>query len=144
MTDKPIEWIGAAKAELMDFPADARRRTGFELRSIQQGDPPSDFKPMSIVELMISSSTQNIFEELGFPPEESENLRIRSDLMISLRQLIRSRQWTSEQAAQHFKTTVDRVEELLAGEIDRFQMEQLITMLSYAGMQVRVEVTAAA
>ncbi|WP_309729693.1 type II toxin-antitoxin system RelE/ParE family toxin [Chamaesiphon sp. OTE_75_metabat_556] len=33
----------------MDFPDDARRRAGFELRSIQQGDFPSDFKPMSTV-----------------------------------------------------------------------------------------------
>jgi phage-related protein len=49
MPDKPIEWIGAAKAELMDFPTDARRKSGFELRSIQQGDPPSDFKPLAIV-----------------------------------------------------------------------------------------------
>jgi phage-related protein len=49
MNDKPIEWIGAAKKDLMDFPDDARRQAGFELRSIQQGDLPSDFKPMSIV-----------------------------------------------------------------------------------------------
>jgi phage-related protein len=49
MTDKPIEWVGAAKKDLMDFPDHARRQAGFELRSIQQGDFPSDFKPMSTV-----------------------------------------------------------------------------------------------
>jgi phage-related protein len=49
VTGKPIEWIGAAKKDLMDFPDDARRQVGFELRSIQQGDFPSDFKPMSTV-----------------------------------------------------------------------------------------------
>jgi phage-related protein len=49
MTDKPIEWIGAAKKDLMDFSDDARRQAGFELRSIQQGDLASDFKPMSTV-----------------------------------------------------------------------------------------------
>lgn len=49
MTDKPIEWIGTAKKDLMDFPDDARRQAGFELRSIQQGDLASDFKPMSTV-----------------------------------------------------------------------------------------------
>jgi phage-related protein len=49
VTDKPIEWIGRAKEDLIDFPDDARRQAGFELRSIQQGDFPSDFKPMSIV-----------------------------------------------------------------------------------------------
>lgn len=49
MADKPIEWVGSAKEDLMDFPDDARRKAGFELRSIQQGDMPSDFKPMPIV-----------------------------------------------------------------------------------------------
>jgi phage-related protein len=49
MDEKIIEWVGAAKAELMDFPDDARRRAGFELRLIQQGNVPSDFKPMSDV-----------------------------------------------------------------------------------------------
>jgi phage-related protein len=49
MTDKPIEWVGAAKRDLMDFSDDARRQAGFELRTIQQGDLPSDFKPMSII-----------------------------------------------------------------------------------------------
>jgi phage-related protein len=57
VTDKPIEWIGRAKEDLIDFPDDARRQAGFELRfsrgdaprTIQQGDFPSDFKPISIV-----------------------------------------------------------------------------------------------
>jgi phage-related protein len=49
MTDKPIEWVGSAKEDLIDLPGDARRKAGFELRSIQQSDVPSDFKPMPIV-----------------------------------------------------------------------------------------------
>ncbi len=49
MTDKPLEWIGRSKEDLMDFPDDARRKAGFELRSIQQGDVASDVKPMSTI-----------------------------------------------------------------------------------------------
>ncbi len=37
----------------------------------------------------IMMMTHSVFEDLGFPPNEAENLRIRSDLMISLRKLIR-------------------------------------------------------
>jgi predicted XRE-type DNA-binding protein len=88
-------------------------------------------------------TNRNIFEELGFSVEESENLRVRSDLMISLRKLIRSNQWSLEEAALQLKTTIDCVEELLAGKIDHFQIEPLITMLTHAGMKVRVEVVAA-
>jgi predicted XRE-type DNA-binding protein len=92
----------------------------------------------------MTQTSQNVFEELGFSAEESENLRVRSDLMISLRKLIRSKQWSLEEAAVQLKTTIDRVEELMAGDIDRFQVELLITMLSHAGMRVRVEIVAAA
>jgi predicted XRE-type DNA-binding protein len=88
----------------------------------------------------MTQTSKNIFEEIGFSVEESENLRIRSDLMISLRKLIRSREWSLEEAALHLKTTIDCVEALLAGKIDRFQVEPLITMLTHAGMKVRVEI----
>jgi predicted XRE-type DNA-binding protein len=91
----------------------------------------------------MTQTNQNIFEELGFSAEESENLRVRSDLMISLRKLIRSNQWSLEEAALQLKTTNDCVEGLLAGDIDRFQVEPLITMLAHAGMKVRVEIVAA-
>jgi predicted XRE-type DNA-binding protein len=71
--------------------------------------------------------------------------------MISLRKLIRSplaqaklsNQWSLEEAAVQLKTTNDRVEDLMAGNIDRFQVELLITMLSHAGMRVHVEIVAA-
>jgi predicted XRE-type DNA-binding protein len=92
----------------------------------------------------MTQTSQNVFEELGFSAEESENLRVRSDLMISLRKLIRSKQWSLDEAAMQLKTTNDCVEGLLAGDIDRFQVELLITMWSYAGMKVRIEVVAAA
>ena len=89
------------------------------------------------------TTNHNVFEDLGFPPIEAENLRIRSDLMISLRRLIRSREWNLESAAINLKTTIDCVEGLMNGDIDRFQVEQLITMLTHAGMKVQVEIIAA-
>jgi predicted XRE-type DNA-binding protein len=92
----------------------------------------------------MTQSNANIFEELGFLPEEAENLRIRSDLMISLRKLIRSNQWNLETASEHLRTSIDCVESLMAGDIDQFQVEQLITMLTHGGMKVQVEIVAAA
>jgi len=48
-TDKPLAWIGSARAALRQFPAEARRKAGFELRALQRGEEPADFKPMPIV-----------------------------------------------------------------------------------------------
>lgn len=49
MPDKILEWIGASLEELQDFPADARRAAGYELRRIQMGLMPTDWKPMPSV-----------------------------------------------------------------------------------------------
>ena len=46
MADKPVAWLGTALAVLRAFPADARRDAGFELRRVQQGLDPDDWKPM--------------------------------------------------------------------------------------------------
>ena len=46
MADKPVAWLGSALAALRAFPADARRDAGFELRRVQQGLDPDDWKPM--------------------------------------------------------------------------------------------------
>jgi len=47
--DKPILWIGSSLQDLRAFPEDARRRAGFELRRVQQGLQPTDWKPMANV-----------------------------------------------------------------------------------------------
>jgi phage-related protein len=45
--DKPIIWIGSSLDDLRAFPEDARRVAGFELRRVQQGLQPTDWKPMA-------------------------------------------------------------------------------------------------
>jgi phage-related protein len=49
MEDKPIYWIGTSREDIRDFPEEARRKAGLQLRFVQQGESPLDFKPMSIV-----------------------------------------------------------------------------------------------
>jgi phage-related protein len=44
--DKPILWTGSSLVDLRAFPEDARRIAGFELRRVQQGLQPTDWKPM--------------------------------------------------------------------------------------------------
>lgn len=43
---KKLEWIGPSYREFQGLPAGARRRAGFELRQVQDGDEPDDWKPM--------------------------------------------------------------------------------------------------
>lgn len=49
MSDKPIYWIGTSKQDIAKFPQDAKRKAGFQLKAVQRGNSPTDFKPMSII-----------------------------------------------------------------------------------------------
>ena len=49
MSDKPLAWLGNARRDVRAFPADARRRSGFQLRRVQRGLDPDDWKPMARV-----------------------------------------------------------------------------------------------
>ena len=49
MANKPIYWIGSSKSDLSDFPEEVRSKAGFQLRAIQRGQMPTDFKPMPSV-----------------------------------------------------------------------------------------------
>jgi phage-related protein len=47
--DKAILWVGSSLDDLRAFPEDARRMAGFELRRVQQGLQPTDWKSMASV-----------------------------------------------------------------------------------------------
>ena len=49
MLDKPLCWVGSSLEAIRRFPAEARRAAGYELRRVQQGLMPSDWKPMRTV-----------------------------------------------------------------------------------------------
>jgi phage-related protein len=49
MEDKPINWIGTSRDDVGSFPEDARRKAGFQLRFVQRGKVPADFKPMATI-----------------------------------------------------------------------------------------------
>lgn len=46
---KPVRWVGNSLSDLRRFPDEARREMGFQLDSVQSGEMPDDFKPMSSV-----------------------------------------------------------------------------------------------
>ena len=84
----------------------------------------------------IQRSSGNVFRDLGFGPEEAENLRVRSKLMIELSKLIKARRLTQAEAARLLGVTQPRVSDLVRGKIDRFSVDSLIEMLGHAGIGV--------
>ena len=89
---------------------------------------------------MITKGSDNVFEDLGFDTEEAAHLKVRADLMLDLRQYILSQGWTQEEAAAFFGETQPRISNLMNGDLGRFSIDKLITLLSRAGLTVELHV----
>ncbi len=86
----------------------------------------------------VTGSTGNVFRDLGFPPDEAEHLRIRSDLLIQLQKAITSQGLKQAEAAKLLNVTQPRVSDLMRGRLDLFSVDTLIDMLARLGIRVRV------
>ncbi|MEM9807117.1 MAG: XRE family transcriptional regulator [Cyanobacteria bacterium P01_D01_bin.56] len=71
---------------------------------------------------------------------ELESLRIRTELMLALRRFIQKEQWSLEEAARVFRQSSPRMQNLINGEISRFSVEDLVQLLTRAGLTVDVSV----
>lgn len=49
MNMKPLKFVGSSLDDLRNFPDEARRAAGFELRAVQDGFDPSDWRPMRAI-----------------------------------------------------------------------------------------------
>jgi predicted XRE-type DNA-binding protein len=90
--------------------------------------------------IRVTSSTGNIFRDLGFSKEESEHLLVRADLLIQVQKAIVSRRLKQAEAAKILRVTQPRVSDLLRGRIDLFSTDSLIDMLARLGVEVRLVV----
>lgn len=86
----------------------------------------------------IRRSTGNVFRDLGFSRAEAEHLRLRSELMARLSQLIAKRGLTQAAAAKLFGVTQPRISDLVRGMIGLFSIDTLVEMLAHAGLRVEV------
>jgi predicted XRE-type DNA-binding protein len=85
-------------------------------------------------------STGNVFRDIGFPPEEAANLKVRAMLMIEIEKYLRAKGLTQKAAAKLFGVTQPRISDLIRGKIGLFSVDTLIAMLTHAGLKVEIKV----
>jgi predicted XRE-type DNA-binding protein len=86
----------------------------------------------------------NIFADLGFPPGEAGNLKLRSDLMIAIVAFYRRSGLTQADAARRLGMTQPRLNALLKSRIDQFSLDALVNIANRAGLNVRLVIRKAA
>lgn len=88
----------------------------------------------------ITPADGNVFADLGFPPEEAENMLIRCDLILEIEEIIRTRGLKQAAAAKLFGVSQPRISNLKRRTLDAFTIDSLVNMLAVAGFRVDVSV----
>jgi predicted XRE-type DNA-binding protein len=92
--------------------------------------------------LKISHGSGNVFLDVGFSPDEANNLMLRAQFMSRVRDAARGA--SQREAARRFGITQPRLNDVLRGRIDKFSLDALVNMLAHAGMRVELRVKRAA
>ena len=94
--------------------------------------------------MKIERGSGNVFRDIGFSPDEAQNLHLRSELMTRVEQFVKRSGVTQTAAARALGITQPRLNDLLRGKIDKFSLDALVNMLGHAGMRVELRVKKAA
>jgi predicted XRE-type DNA-binding protein len=94
--------------------------------------------------LKMTRGSGNVYRDLGFPPEEAQNLLLRSDLMTRIERYVKASGLKQKDTAARLGVTQPRLNDLLKGKIEKFSLDALVNMLGHAGMRVELSVKKAA
>ena len=86
----------------------------------------------------------NVWDAIEDTPAQAENMKLRSSLMMALKDHIASEGLSQGHAAKVFGVTQPRVSDLMRGKIELFGLDTLVNMLAAAGLHVEVHVAKAA
>jgi predicted XRE-type DNA-binding protein len=93
---------------------------------------------------MNDKSFASIWDAIEDTPAQAENMKLRSALMIALKDRIAREGLSQSQAAKLLGVTQPRISDLLRGKIELFGLDTLVNMAVAAGLRVEVHVTEAA
>lgn len=83
----------------------------------------------------------SVWDAIEDTPQQAASMRARSELMMSLTEVIRERGMTQGDAAALFGVTQPRMSDLMRGKISLFSLDTLIDMAATAGMSPTVKVS---
>jgi predicted XRE-type DNA-binding protein len=82
---------------------------------------------------MSSIKFDNIFDVVTDDLEEANELQIRADLMIAIRDIVSDIGWKQGEAAEKLGLTQPRISDLQNGKIEKFSIDLLMTCLFRLG-----------
>lgn len=93
---------------------------------------------------MSKNQYASVWDAIENTPAEAENMKLRSELMIALKNYIARSEMSQAEAARLFGVTQPRISDLMRGKINLFGLDALVTMAAAAGMHVEMRVVESA
>ena len=93
---------------------------------------------------MSSKKFTSVWDAIENTSEEAENMKLRSGLMMALKEYLERTGLSQSEAAKLFGVTQPRVSDLIRGKIKLFAIDALVNMAAAAGMHVEMRVLEAA
>jgi predicted XRE-type DNA-binding protein len=75
---------------------------------------------------------------------QTESMKLRSEIMLALKDYIRRAHLSQSQAAKAFGVTQPRISDLTSGKIDEFGLDALVNMAGKAGLRIELHILEAA
>jgi len=79
-----------------------------------------------------------------YGPAKAALMDARSELMSDVQEAVKGWGVTQEEAAKRLKTSQSRVNDLLAGKLDKFRLDKLHELATHAGLVTKIRTVRAA
>lgn len=86
----------------------------------------------------------NVWDAIEDTPAQAENMKLRSTLMMALKDHIVRSALSQSEAAKLLGVTQPRISDLMRGKIELFGLDTLVNMAGAAGLHVEMRVSSAA
>jgi predicted XRE-type DNA-binding protein len=91
---------------------------------------------------MSDQSFTSVWDAIEDTPEEAENMKLRSALMLALKDHLNRAAMGQAEAARLLGVTQPRISDLMRGKINLFGLDALVNMATAAGLRIELKVTA--
>ena len=82
---------------------------------------------------------KNLFEDLGFSPEEAAALKLKTDLHTKI--VKRAARYSQKQLQSILEESQPRVSDLLRGKMSKFSLEMLVIYAEKLGLRTEIRTT---
>lgn len=89
----------------------------------------------------ITTSSGNVFADLGFDQAQAQVLALRADLMAQLEKQIKARELTQINAAKLLGVSQSRISDLARGKVEKFSLDMLVQFAAKLGKPAKIELS---